>query len=48
MKQIGVSISDELKKELEKLAREENRSVSWIAREILQNYIDSRVEVSNK
>lgn len=44
MKQIGVSVSDELKKKLEEIACEKERSVSYIAREILQNYVDQRVK----
>jgi predicted transcriptional regulator len=42
MKQIGVSVPDELKEKLEELAKEKERSMSWVIRDILQNYIDSR------
>lgn len=38
MKQIGVSVPDELREKLEELAKKEERSISWIVREILQNY----------
>lgn len=38
MKQISVAIPDELKEKLTELAQQEERSVAWIVREILQNY----------
>lgn len=44
MKQIGVSLPDDLRGELEKLAQEEERSVSWIVRDIVQRYFDDKVE----
>ena len=48
MKQIGVSLPDDLRKELEKIAQEKERSVSWIVRDIIQQYFDSRVECSKE
>ena len=44
MKQIGVSLPDDLRGELEKLAQKEERSVSWIVRDIVQRYFDDKVE----
>ena len=44
MKQIGVSLPDDLRGELERLAQKEERSVSWIVRDIIQRYFNNRVE----
>jgi len=48
MKQIGVSLPDDLRKELEKIAQEKERSVSWIVRDIVQRYFDNRVECNKE
>lgn len=42
MKQISASIPDDLKEKLEELAKEKERSVSWMIREILQNYFENK------
>lgn len=42
MKQISASIPDDLKQKLEELAKEKERSVSWMIREILQNYFEKK------
>ena len=42
MKQISASIPDDLKQKLEELAKEKERSVSWIIREILQSYFEKK------
>lgn len=42
MKQISASIPDDLKEKLEELAKEKERSVSWLIREILQNYFKEK------
>jgi predicted transcriptional regulator len=42
MKQISASIPDDLKEKLEELAKEKERSVSWVIREILQSYFDEK------
>jgi predicted transcriptional regulator len=44
MKQIGVSVSDDLKAKLAELAKEKERSVSWVAREILEEYFKERTD----
>lgn len=44
MKQISASIPDDLRQKLEELAQEQNRSVSWMIREILQNYFKDKKE----
>lgn len=38
MVRISISIPEELKDQLEETAKEQNRGVSWIAREIIQDY----------
>ncbi len=42
MKQISASIPDDLKEKIEELAKEKERSVSWMIREILQNYFENK------
>ena len=42
MAQINVRIPDEMKEELDKIAVEEERKVSWVVRKAIQQYLDGR------
>ena len=44
MAQICVAVPDELKKELEDIAKKEDRKLSYVVRKVLQDYLDGRVE----
>jgi len=48
MKQISSSIPDDLREELEKIAQDKKRSISWVVREILQDYIDNQVKTKKE
>ena len=49
MRQVSVSITDETKARLEEIAKEKERSVSWVLRDMIQQYLDSKyVECQNK
>lgn len=41
-KQIGVRVSDELFKQLNELAKQEERSVSWICKAAIQEYLNKK------
>lgn len=45
-KTISVIVSDEMRAELEKIAAEEERNLSWVVRKALQQYIDGRQDKS--
>lgn len=44
MVRITITIPEEMKADLEKEAKEQDRSVSWMVREIIQRYFDNKVE----
>ena len=41
-KTISVILSDEMRAELDKIAAEEERNLSWVVRKALQQFIDGR------
>jgi predicted DNA-binding protein len=41
-KQIGVRVSDELFKQLNELAKQKERSVSWICKAAIQEYLNKK------
>lgn len=47
MVRITISIPEELKDQLEETAKEENRGVSWIAREIIQEYYNKKEKLQD-
>ena len=44
MVRISISIPEDLKNKLDETAQERDRSVSWIAREIIQDYYNKNKE----
>jgi predicted transcriptional regulator len=45
--QINVRISDEDKEILDKIAKEEDRTVSWLVRKAIQLYVESKQQNVN-
>ena len=41
MAQLSIRVPDEMKEELEKIAKEERRSVAFIVKEAIQQYLNS-------
>ena len=48
MERITISIPEELKEKLTKTAQENDRSISWVAKEILQKYYIKEEEGETK
>lgn len=42
MARIGIIIPDEMRDQLEEIAQEQDRNLSWIVRKALQQYIDGQ------